>query len=63
MKLDTKVEDLCQGYPIEFAMYINYCRGLRFGEDPDYEYLKRLFKNLFDRKGFKKDFKFDWTTT
>ena len=33
------------------------------GEDPDYDYLKRLFKNLFDRKGFKKDFKFDWTTT
>ena len=63
MKLDTTVEDLCQDHPIEFAMYINYCRGLRFGEDPDYEYLKRLFKNLFDRKGFKKDFKFDWTKT
>ena len=60
MKLDTKVEDLCQDHPIEFAMYINYCRGLRFDEDPDYDYVKRLFKKLFDNQGFERDFIFDW---
>ena len=63
MKLDTTVKDLCKDHPIEFVMYMNYCRGLRFGEDPDYEYLKGLFKKLFDRKKFKKDFMFDWITT
>ena len=41
-------------------MYINYCRGLRFDEDPDYDYLKKLFKKLFENQGFERDFDFDW---
>ena len=61
MKLDTPVDVLCQGQPIEFAMYINYCRGLRFDENPDYTFLRRLFKELFDNQGFKRDFIYDWT--
>ena len=61
MKLDTPVDVLCQGHPIEFAMYINYCRGLRFDENPDYTFLRRLFKELFDNQGFKRDFIYDWT--
>uniref|UniRef100_A0A1I8FEV5 non-specific serine/threonine protein kinase n=1 Tax=Macrostomum lignano TaxID=282301 RepID=A0A1I8FEV5_9PLAT len=27
---------LCKGFPAEFTMYLNYCRGLRFEEAPDY---------------------------
>ena len=61
MKLDTPVDVLCQGHPIEFSMYINYCRGLRFDEDPDYAYLRRMFKELFENQGFKRDFIYDWT--
>ena len=61
MKLDTPVDVLCQGHPIEFSMYINYCRGLRFDEDPDYAFLRRMFKELFDNQGFKRDFIYDWT--
>ena len=60
-KVDTPVDVLCQGHPIEFSMYINYCRGLRFDEDPDYAFLRRLFKELFDDQGFKRDFVYDWT--
>ena len=60
IKLTTTVNDLCKNLPVEFTMYINYCRGLRFDEDPDYEYLRRLFQGLFDRKKFKRDFIFDW---
>ena len=60
-KLDIPVDVLCQGHPIEFSMYINYCRGLRFDEDPDYAFLRRLFKELFDKQGFKRDFIYDWT--
>ena len=63
MKLDTPVDVLCQGHPIEFAMYISYCRGLRFDENPDYTFLRRLFKELFDNQGFKRDFIYDWTQT
>ncbi|KAK3868200.1 hypothetical protein Pcinc_026388 [Petrolisthes cinctipes] len=28
-KMSTPVESLCKGFPAEFAMYLNYCRGLR----------------------------------
>lgn len=38
---------LCKGFPAEFAMYLNYTRGLRFDEAPDYMYLRQLFRILF----------------
>uniref|UniRef100_A0A8B9W695 non-specific serine/threonine protein kinase n=1 Tax=Bos mutus grunniens TaxID=30521 RepID=A0A8B9W695_BOSMU len=34
-KMSTPVEVLCKGFPAEFAMYLNYCRGLRFEEAPE----------------------------
>jgi casein kinase 1, alpha len=43
-KMSTPVEVLCKGYPAEFAMYLNYCRSLRFEEGPDYMYLRQLFR-------------------
>uniref|UniRef100_A0A183U2Q6 Protein kinase domain-containing protein n=1 Tax=Toxocara canis TaxID=6265 RepID=A0A183U2Q6_TOXCA len=46
-KMSTPVEVLCKGFPAEFAMYLNYCRGLRFDEAPDYMYLRQLFRMLF----------------
>jgi len=35
-------------------------RSLRFDDRPDYDYLKRLFRELFFRKGFSYDNMFDW---
>ena len=45
-----------QGYPAEFAMYLNYCRGLRFDEAPDYMYLRQLFRILFRTLNHQVDF-------
>lgn len=59
-KLATSVEELCQGYPPEFATYIHLCRGYKFDESPNYEVLKAIIKNLFTRCGFSYDFVFDW---
>ena len=61
-KMSTAVEVLCKGYPQEFALYLNYCRGLRFEEAPDYAYLrKELFRRLFSKKmRYQYDFLFDW---
>lgn len=57
----TQVETLCKGYPAEFSMYLNYCRGLRFDEPPDYTYLRQLFRILVRTLGLKFDYLFDWT--
>ena len=50
-----------QGFPAEFAMYLNYCRGLRFDEGPDYMYLRQLFRILFRTLNHQYDYTFDWT--
>jgi len=60
-KRSTSLETLCKGYPAVFASYLNYCRGLRFEDRPDYAYLRRLFKDLFMREGFMNDGIFDWS--
>lgn len=36
-------------------------RRLDFFETPDYDFLRRLFQDLFDRKGYVDDGEFDWT--
>ncbi|XP_048191356.1 casein kinase I-like [Perognathus longimembris pacificus] len=61
-KMSTPVEVLCKGFPVEFAMYLNYCRGLRFEEAPDYMYLRQLFRILFRTLNLQYDYSFDWTT-
>ena len=60
-KMSTSTGALCKSYATEFRSYFEYCRSLRFEDRPDYAYLKRLFKELFYRKGFQYDNMFDWT--
>ena len=60
IKSGTRVEDLCANFPEEFMIYLNYCKSLKFEDQPDYLYLRRLFKDLFIRLGFEYDFSFDW---
>lgn len=61
-KISTSIDSLCRGYPEEFATYMNYCRSLRFDDKPDYNYLRRLFRSLFRKNGFRFDYVYDWTT-
>jgi len=60
-KMATQVEALCKGFPSEFAVYLNYVRSLRFEDKPDYQYLRKLFRDLFVREGYQMDYVFDWT--
>jgi len=39
---------------------MDYCRNLKFEEKPDYTYLRRIFKDLFNRNGFEYDYVYDW---
>ena len=43
------------------ATYLRYVRRLDFFETPDYNYLRKLFQDLFDKMGFTDDARFDWT--
>lgn len=58
---DFLFQILCENHPDEFATYLRYVRRLDFFETPDYDYLRRLFSDLFDRKGYVDDGEFDWT--
>lgn len=60
-KMSTPVESLCKNFPAEFSMYLNYCRGLRFEEAPDYMYLRQLFRILCRTLNHTYDYVFDWT--
>ncbi|XP_048470249.1 casein kinase I isoform X2 [Rhincodon typus] len=58
-KRATPIEVLCDNFP-EMATYLRYVRRLDFFEKPDYEYLRKLFTDLFDRNGFVFDYEYDW---
>lgn len=45
----------------EMATYLRYVRRLDFFEKPDYDYLRKLFTDLFDRNGYIFDYQYDWT--
>jgi len=60
-KMSTPVDTLCRGFPSEFATFLNYARSLRFDDKPDYQYLRKLLRDLFMREGYKYDAIFDWT--
>ncbi|KAG2650196.1 casein kinase 1-like protein 4 isoform X1 [Panicum virgatum] len=60
-KLSTPIEALCKSHPVEFASYFHYCHSLTFDQRPDYSFLRRLFRDLFDREGYQFDYVYDWT--
>ena len=60
-KMATTVETLCSGFPDEFAMFLKHCRKLGFDEKPDYAFLRKLFQDLYIKKGYANDNIFDWS--
>ncbi|KAG1826510.1 kinase-like domain-containing protein [Suillus variegatus] len=45
-KVNTTIEVLCDGIPVEFASILIYTRSLAFSEDPDYGHLRSLLHGL-----------------
>jgi hypothetical protein len=44
-KMCTSVSNLCEKIPSLFIDYLTYCKKLNFDEQPNYDYLKNLFKD------------------
>ena len=59
-KRATTAEELCKGFPNEFAQYIEYTRNLEFEADPDYKLLRNLLVSALEKQNAKFDFWYDW---
>lgn len=60
-KQTTPITELCEGFPEEFSIYLNYVRKLGFEETPDYDFLKGLFSKVLKTIGETDVSAFDWT--
>jgi serine/threonine protein kinase len=60
IKKETSLEQLCDGLPKEFLLYMKYCMNLKFEQTPNYEILKNLFISLFKINKYDLDYIYDW---
>jgi len=60
LKKAISAEKLCKGLPEEFTEYINYTRKLKFEEDPNYDYIRKLFLSILFKNHEKNDLNFFW---
>ena len=58
IKKSITPESLCEGLPEEFPKYINYCRKLEFEQEPNYNYLRKLFADVMLKNNDLVDYKF-----
>ncbi|KIO20544.1 hypothetical protein M407DRAFT_220273, partial [Tulasnella calospora MUT 4182] len=59
-KQSTPIKELCEGFPEEFAIYLNYVRKLGFEENPDYDFLRDLLTKVLRNSGEVEDGVYDW---
>ena len=60
LKKYLSAERICAGMPKEFIEFYKYCRKLNFEQDPDYEYLRNLFRKILLGCLEINDYKFSW---
>ncbi|KAF8927007.1 casein kinase I, partial [Dissophora ornata] len=59
-KQSTPIKELCEGFPEEFTIYLNYVRKLSFEETPDYDFLRDLFTKALKSMNEVEDGVYDW---
>ena len=60
LKKFTPPEEICKNMPKKFVEYYKYCKNLNFEQDPDYEYLRNIFRSILMDNCEINDFKFSW---
>jgi casein kinase 1 len=51
-KIETSLDDLCHGHPKEFQMFMEYCRALKFEQEPNYRVCLGFFDGCMKRQNF-----------
>ena len=60
IKMETTPSQLCQGFPKEYEIYVDYTRNLEYEQDPDYKFLKNLFNNILKEDKNNSENGYDW---
>ena len=60
LKKYTPPETVCKEMPEEFIDYYKYVKSLNFEQDPDYEYLRNVFRRILKNSLELNDYKFSW---
>lgn len=50
--METSLDELCRGFPPEFKEFMEYCRQLKFEEEPNYKLLTDMFEKCLLRHNF-----------
>lgn len=58
-KMKCTEEELCEGMPKQFCVFLKYVRNMDFDEKPHYSALRNMFVKLYESKNYKSD-KLDW---
>ena len=59
-KIKNIPEILCSGLPIQFNEYLTYVKNLEFEQEPNYNYMRKLFLDVLNRFNYQIDFMFSW---
>lgn len=60
-KQNITLVDLCEGLPFQFAEFLMYTRSLSFDQEPDVAKYRKIFKRLYDEKGYSAEpYLWDW---
>merc|ERR1712048_835880 len=59
-KIETPLEELCEGHPSAFRIYLEKCRAMTFYERPDYDYLRKLFLDARKEHNDPTEFSLEW---
>ena len=60
-KFSSSINSLCDKLPENFVDFMHYIKELQFEDKPNYQYLKTLLGNMYDRNKFSYDMIFDFT--
>ena len=63
LKKSISAEILLNNAPNQLIEYLNYCKKLKYEQEPNYKYLLNLFKNIIEiNLKDSIDYKYDWVT-